>query len=84
MLEDTPPNATNAMVAAEAPPTVKGAMHTPLLWMVDDIHQSDLLLQAIMPTNQMFIRVYGDTIHQNDGMHLDGGIGMDEDWLWHV
>ena len=26
--------------------------------------------------------VYGDTIHQNDGAHLDGGIGVAEDAKW--
>ena len=24
--------------------------------------------------------VYGDTIHRNDGRHLDGGIANDEGW----
>jgi hypothetical protein len=28
------------------------------------------------------LAVYGDTIHQNDGTHLDGGIGVAEDAKW--
>lgn len=28
------------------------------------------------------MRVYGDTIHQNDGLHLDGGIEDDGVWQW--
>ena len=78
----TPLNATNARVAAAAPPTVEGVMYTPLPWTVDDIYQSDLLIQANMLVDQMLIRVYGDTIHQNYGMHLEGGIWIDEDRFW--
>jgi hypothetical protein len=28
------------------------------------------------------MEVYGDTIHLNDGTHLDGGIGVAEDLIW--
>ncbi len=30
--------------------------------------------------NRKLCAVYGDTIHQNDGRHLDGGIANDAVW----
>eukprot|EP00957_Ditylum_brightwellii_P186304 14184653-Ditylum_brightwellii.AAC.1 len=40
----------------------------------------------LFPNNQLtaadrlLISVYGDTVHNNDGSHLDGRIGDDKDW----
>ena len=39
-------------------------------------------MQDITPADKKLIKVYGDSIHQNDGRHLDGGIGGTEDRKW--
>ncbi len=32
--------------------------------------------------DQELISIYGDTIHQNDGLHLHGKVDSDEEWEW--
>ena len=39
-------------------------------------------LQWLTDANHWLCSVYGDTIHQNDGTHLDGRIGIAEDAKW--
>jgi hypothetical protein len=39
-------------------------------------------LQWLTNANSQLCSMYGDTIHQNDGAHLDGGIGVAEDAKW--
>ena len=39
-------------------------------------------LQRLMDADHWLCSLYGDTIHQNDGNHLDGGIGVAEDAKW--
>ena len=39
-------------------------------------------LQRLTDADRRLCSVYGDTIHQNDGTHLDGGIGVAEDAKW--
>ena len=63
-----------AAVVDAAPPKAEVEHHTLQSWTSDELAQDNLLLQVITPTDLMLIRVYGDTIHQNDGTHLDGGI----------
>jgi hypothetical protein len=48
----------------------------------DEIVQSDPNMQDITPADQKLIDIYGDTIHQNNGWHLDGGIGVNNDKKW--
>jgi hypothetical protein len=36
-------------------------------------------MQDTTPADQELIEIYGDTIHQNDGRHLDGGKGVAKD-----
>jgi hypothetical protein len=38
--------------------------------------------QRLTDADRRLCSVYGDTIHQNDGTHLDGGIGIAEDAKW--
>jgi len=40
----------------------------------------DLARQVLYPCDNQLIAVYGDTIHRNDGRHLDGGIADDNVW----
>jgi hypothetical protein len=39
-------------------------------------------LQPFTPADHCLMEVYGDTIHLNDGTHLDGGIGVANDLIW--
>ena len=59
-----------------------GGNYTPQRWTADELHRDDPLLQDTTPADQKLISIYGDTIHQNDGRHLDGGIGFAEDRKW--
>ena len=47
-----------------------------------ELHLEDPLMQDTTPADLRLISIYGDTIHQNDGRHLDGGIGAAEDRKW--
>jgi hypothetical protein len=40
----------------------------------------DMARQVLYPCDNQLIAVYGDTIHRNDGRHLDGGIADDKVW----
>ncbi len=42
--------------------------------------EEDLACQFLHPCDNQLITVYGDTIHRNDGRHLDGGIADDGVW----
>eukprot|EP00956_Cyclotella_meneghiniana_P009504 scaffold13157_cov41-Cyclotella_meneghiniana.AAC.3 len=42
--------------------------------------EEDSRLQNLTPADWKLMGVYGDTIHQNDGRHLDGGINDDAVW----
>jgi hypothetical protein len=35
---------------------------------------------TILPVDLKLMKVYGDYIHQNDGLHLDGGVKEDGAW----
>ena len=41
---------------------------------------ADLSSQVLCDADHKLIRVYGDTIHRNDGRHLTGGIADDSTW----
>jgi len=47
-----------------------------------ELRVEDLRLQRLPDADRRLCSVYGDTIHQNDGTHLDGGIGVAEDAKW--
>ena len=42
--------------------------------------EEDLARQFLHPCNNWLIVVYGDTIHCNNGCHLDGGIADNGIW----
>ncbi len=48
------------------------------------LHTEDPQLQRLTDADRRLSSVYGNTIHQNDGTHLDGGIGVAKDakWQW--
>ncbi len=79
---DTPPPAVpTAEVAAEGQPANTAVeQYTPLR--LTAIVQADPEMQDITTADQKLIDIYGDTIHQNDGRHSDGGIGVNEDQKW--
>jgi hypothetical protein len=46
------------------------------------LRAEDPQLQRLTDANRRLCSVYGNTIHQNDDTHLDGGIGVAEDSKW--
>ncbi len=50
--------------------------------MEDELRTNDPLLQSFTGADWKLHGVFGDTIHHNDGCHLNGGIGKDEDRKW--
>ena len=80
---DNPPPGDAGGVAVPPPATTFGQEEfTPRRWTPAELQQDDPLIQALTPANHKLMEAYGDRIHQNDGTHLDGGIGIGEDRLW--
>jgi hypothetical protein len=76
-----PGNAINGV--GDHPPTNGLNAHTPRVRQTEDELRTDNpLLQSFTGTDRKLHSVFGDTIHHNDGCHLDGGIGEDEDRKW--
>ena len=42
--------------------------------------KEDLRNQEIFECDNLLHGVYGDTIHRNDGLHMDGGVADDSVW----
>jgi hypothetical protein len=62
------------------PPTVGTNAHTPcMLRMEDELRINDSLLQIFTGADWKLHGVFGDTIHHNNGHHLNKGIGEDKD-----
>jgi hypothetical protein len=83
-----PDNATPAMagVAPEGntPPAgsfVRGAHgHSlPSTFTEAELHKADPRMQRLTAVDWRLLGIFGDTIHLNNGTHLDGGIGAAED-----
>jgi hypothetical protein len=47
-----------------------------------ELRAEDPQLQWLTDANRRLCSVYGNTIHQNDGTHLDSGIGVAKDAKW--
>jgi len=47
-----------------------------------ELRVEDPQLQRLTDADRRLCSIYGDTIHQNDGTHLDGRIGVAEDAKW--
>ncbi len=62
--------------------TSEQEVFTPRRWTAAELQLDDPLIQAFTPADHKLLEVYGDTIHQNDGTHLDGGIGIGDNRLW--
>jgi hypothetical protein len=76
-----PGNAVNG--EGDDPPTVGPNAHTPHVPPAEDeLWINDPLLQIFMGAYRKLHGIFGDTIHHNNGRHLDGGIGEDEDHKW--
>jgi hypothetical protein len=46
------------------------------------LHKADPQLQRLTAADRRLLGIFGNTIHPNDGTHLDGGIGVAEDAKW--
>jgi hypothetical protein len=46
------------------------------------LHAEDPQLQWLTNVDSWLCSVYSNAIHQNDGTHLDGGIGVAKDAKW--
>jgi hypothetical protein len=47
-----------------------------------ELHKADPRLQRLIAADQRLLGIFGNTIHLNDGTHLDNGIGATEDAKW--
>ncbi len=76
-----PGNAVNG--EGDHPPTVGPNAHIPHVPRTEDeLRTNNPLLQSFTGADRKLHGVFGDTIHHNNGRHLDGGIGEDEDRKW--
>jgi len=76
-----PGNAINGV--GDQSPTDGPNAHIPRVpRMEDELRTDDLLLQSFKGADRKLHSVFGDTIHHNDGHHLNRGIGEDEDRKW--
>ncbi len=79
------PTATaDTVVEGDTPPagsSVQGAHghFMPCTLREEELHGADPRLQRLTTADRRLLRIFGDTIHLNDGTHLDGGIGAAED-----
>jgi hypothetical protein len=48
----------------------------------EGLHKADPGLQRLTAADRRLLGIFGDTIHLNDGTHLDSGIGAAEDAKW--
>ncbi|KAL3812075.1 hypothetical protein ACHAXA_002879 [Cyclostephanos tholiformis] len=84
---DAPPAAAGAAAVGNIAPAdgdVQGALglFVPRTFTEEELCEADPRLQRISAANRWLLGVFGDTIHLNDGTHLDGGIGVNEDAKW--
>ncbi len=76
-----PGNAVNS--EDDDPPTVGPNAHTLCMpWTEDELRTNNPLLQIFMGADWKLHGIFGDTIHHNNGHHLNRGIGEDEDRRW--
>jgi hypothetical protein len=72
---DAPPNLTQEETADERTSGADGIAR-----IRDFAGEADLKQQVLHPCDNQLINVYGDSIHRNDGRHLDGGVADDDVW----
>ena len=82
----TPGTASAAVVGEDAPADgdVQRALghSTPRTFTEEQLRDADPRLQRLTAADRRLLGVFGDTIHLNDGTHLNGGIGVAEDAKW--
>jgi hypothetical protein len=81
---NAPPATAGTVAVSNAPPAggVVQGVHgnfVPHTFMEEELHEADPQLQLLTAADQQLLGIFGDTIHLNDGTHLDGGIGVAED-----
>ncbi len=84
---DITPAAAGAAMAGGKPPTngnVQGACghSVPRTFTEEELHGADPRLQQLTAADRRLLGIFGNTIHLNDGTHLDGGIGVNKDARW--
>ncbi len=76
-----PTNAVNG--EGDDPPTISPNAHTPCVpRREDELWTNDPLLQIFTGADWKLHGVFGDTIHHNNGRHLNWGKGEDKDRKW--
>jgi hypothetical protein len=76
-----PGNAVNG--EGDNPPTVGPNAHTSCMPQTEDeLWTNNPLLQIFMGAVWKLHGIFGDTIHHNNGRHLEGGIGENKDRKW--
>ena len=75
-----PDNGTLPLPTGATPTDNRYVQHR--VWTEAELREEDPQLQVLTAADRKLMSVYGDTIHQNDGTHLDGGIGAFEDRKW--
>ncbi len=83
MCAHTPADTAGTTAEGVTPPTggdVQGAHghFTPHALTEGELHGADLQLQWLTTVDLRLLGIFGNTIHLNDGTHLDGGIGVAE------
>jgi hypothetical protein len=78
---DITPAAAGAAAAGGEPPTdgnVQGARghFTPRTFTEEELLGADPRLQQLTGADRRLLGIFGDTVHLNDGTHLDSGIGV--------
>jgi hypothetical protein len=87
--EDATPATAGVAPEGDTPPAgsfVQGAHgHSlPSTFMEAELHEADMRLQRLTAADWRLLGIFCNTIHLNNGTHLDGGIGATEDakWQW--
>jgi hypothetical protein len=83
----TPTATAGTAAEGDAPPAggdVQGAHghFMPRTFTEEELHKADPQLQRLTAADRRLLGIFGNTIHLNDGTHLDGGIGAAEDATW--
>ena len=63
--------------------TAQGQEDT-VVWVRNVEGEEDLKNQEIHPCDNQLMSVYGDTIHRNDGRHMDGGVANNSVWQYNL
>ena len=84
---DINPAAAGAAVAGDKPPTNSNVQSAcghsvPRTFTEEELHRADPCLHWLTAADRQLLGIFGNTIHLNDGTHLNGGIGVNKDTKW--